>query len=324
MTKTDDSIRVGKKVISIEAEAISLLEERLDENFTKAIDLIYNSKGRVIVTGLGKSGAIGRKITATLTSTGTASYFLHAAEGAHGDLGIVTRDDVVICISKSGETEELYGLLPVFKKLQIPIIALTGEPESTLGRVAAVILDVSVKEEACPHDLAPTTSTTVMLVMGDAMAVALLEKRNFSKEDYAFFHPGGSLGKKLLMTVDDLMETDDKLPSCREHDNMRQATIEMSHKRGICPVVNEQFQVVGVITTGDLNRLIEHEEKFFHLEAAVVMTKNPKVIESGTLASEALKNMEEYHVVAMPVIDENKTLLGVVHLHDILDVGIRD
>jgi len=324
MTKIDDSIRIGKKVISIEAEAIALLEKRLDENFSKAIDIIYSSKGRVIVTGLGKSGAIGRKITATLTSTGTASYFLHAAEGAHGDLGIVTRDDIVICISKSGETEELYDLLPVFRKLGTPIIALTGEPDSTLGRAATVNLNISVKEEACPHDLAPTTSTTAMLVMGDALAVALLEKRNFSKEDYAFFHPGGSLGKKLLMTVDDLMETDDKLPSCRENENMRQATIEMSHKRGICPVVNEQFQVTGVITTGDLNRLIEHEEKFFHLEVVKVMTKNPRVIESGTLASETLKKMEEYHVVAMPVIDEDKKLIGVVHLHDILDVGIRD
>jgi arabinose-5-phosphate isomerase len=318
-----DSIRVGKKVINIEAKAISLLEERLDENFSKAIDLIYLSKGRVIVTGLGKSGAIGRKITATLTSTGTASYFLHAAEGAHGDLGIVTRDDIVICISKSGETEELYELLPVFRKLNIPIIALTGEVDSTLGRAAAVVLDVSVKEEACPHDLAPTTSTTAMLVMGDALAVALLEKRQFSKEDYALFHPGGSLGRKLLMTVDDLMDNGKKLPSCKENENMRKATIEMSHKRGICPVVNEQHQVIGVITTGDLNRLIEHEEQFFHMAVGEVMTKKPKLIQSGTLASEALKQMEEYHVVAMPVIDDTNKLIGVVHLHDILDVGIR-
>jgi arabinose-5-phosphate isomerase len=323
MTQKNDSVRVGKKVIRIEADAISMLEERIDDTFTKAIDLIYNTKGRVIVTGLGKSGVIGRKITATLTSTGTASYFLHAAEGAHGDLGMVTRDDIVICISKSGETEELYELMPVFKKLNIPIIAFTGESESTLGRAAAVVLDVSVKEEACPLDLAPTTSTTAMLVMGDALAVALLKRRNFSKEDYAFFHPGGSLGKKLLMTVDDLMETDGKLPSCTENENMRKATIEMSHKRGICPIVNKQFQVIGVITTGDLNRLIEHEEQFFHLSTSEVMTKSPKLIHSGTLASEALKQMEEYHVMAMPVIDENKKLVGVVHLHDILDVGIR-
>jgi arabinose-5-phosphate isomerase len=201
---------------------------------------------------------------------------------------------------------------------------MTGEPKSTLGRAATVILDVSVKEEACPHGLAPTTSTTVMLVMGDALAVALLDKRHFSKEDYAFFHPGGSLGKKLLLTVDDLMETDDKLPSCTDSENMRKATIEMSHKRGICPIVNEHFQVIGVITTGDLNRLIEREEQFFHLKTGDVMTKNPKLIQSGTLASEALKLMEEYHVVAMPVIDHDRKLLGVVHLHDILDKGIRN
>jgi arabinose-5-phosphate isomerase len=324
MTKTDDSLRIGKKVIGIEAQAVLMLEKRLNANFSKAIDLIYHSKGRVIVTGLGKSGAIGRKITATLTSTGTASYFLHAAEGAHGDLGMVTRDDIVICISKSGETEELHELLPVFKKLEIPIIAMSGEPQSSLGRAATVFLDVSVKEEACPYDLAPTTSTTVMLVMGDALAVALLKKRNFSREDYAFFHPGGSLGRKLLMTVDDLMEKDDKLPSCREYQNMRQVTIEMSHKRGICPIVNENFQVIGVITTGDLNRLIEREEKFFHLEAKEVMTKNPKMVESGTLASDSLKEMEKYHVIAMPVVDRSKKLIGVVHLHDILDMGIRD
>ena len=324
MTKTDDTIRVGQKVIGMEAEAILLLKKRLDENFSKAINLILESKGRVIVTGLGKSGAIGRKISATLTSTGTVSYFLHAAEGAHGDLGMVTKDDIVICISKSGETEELFELLPVFKKLGSPVIALTGEPKSTLGRAATVLLDVSVKEEACPHDLAPTTSTTAMLVMGDALAVALLKKRNFSKEDYAFLHPGGSLGRKLLMTVDDLMEKDDKLPFCRKNHNMRQVTIEMSHKRGICPIVNNKFQVVGVITTGDLNRLIEREESFFHLQAGEVMTKNPKMVLSGTLASNSLKEMEKFHIIAMPVIDGNKKLIGVVHLHDILDMGIRD
>ena len=324
MTKTDDIIHVGQKVIGMEAEAILLLKKRLDENFSKAINLILESKGRVIVTGLGKSGAIGRKIAATLTSTGTTSYFLHAAEGAHGDLGMVTKDDIVICISKSGETEELFDLLPVFKKLGIPIIALTGEPKSTLGRAATVLLDVSVKEEACPHDLAPTTSTTAMLVMGDALAVALLKKRNFSREDYAFLHPGGSLGRKLLMTVDDLMEKDDKLPFCRKNQNMRQVTIEMSHKRGICPIVNDNFQVIGVITTGDLNRLIEREEKFFHLQAGEVMTKNPKLAKSGTLASNSLKEMEKFHIIAMPVIDGNKKLIGVVHLHDILDMGIRN
>lgn len=320
----EKSIAVAKKVIEIEAKAIAVLKDRIDKNFAKAVDVILKAKGRVIVTGLGKSGAIGKKITATLTSTGTTAYFLHAAEGPHGDLGMVHRDDVVICISKSGETEELYGLLPVFKKLGIPIIAMTGNADSTLAREANVVLDISVEEEACPHDLAPTSSTTATLVMGDALAVALLEKRDFSREDFAFLHPGGSLGKKLLTTVDDLMEKGDKLPSCTAFADMRTVTVEMAHKRGICPIISEQFQVIGVITTGDLNRLIEHEEKFFKLKAGKVMTKNPKMVQSGTLASKALVQMETFHVMAMPVIGENNKLLGVVHLHDILDAGITD
>ena len=321
--KNDKIIETAKRVIQIESEAVSALINRIDDKFIRALDYIYNAKGRIIVTGLGKSGAIGRKITATLSSTGTASYFLHAAEGAHGDLGMVHRDDVVICISKSGETAELYELLPVFKKLNLPIIALTGEPDSTLGRAASVVLDVSVNEEACPHGLAPTTSTTATLAMGDALAVALLEQRNFSKEDFAFLHPGGSLGRKLLMTVDDLMESGDKLPYCTENEDMRKVTIEMSHKRGICPVVNEPFQVIGVITTGDLNRLIEREENFFRMKASEVMNTNPKLVETGTLASEVLNKMESFHVIAMPVIDHQRKLLGIVHLHDILDVGIK-
>jgi arabinose-5-phosphate isomerase len=319
----DKNIEVGRRVVRLETESVKALESRIDENFSRAVDLIYTTKGRVIITGLGKSGVIGRKISATLTSTGTASYFIHAAEGSHGDLGMVHREDVVICISKSGETPELQNLIIAFKKLNIPIIAMTGQLDSSLANNADVVLNVSVKEEACPHDLAPTTSTTVALVMGDALAIALLEKRNFSKEDFAFIHPGGSLGRKLLMTVDDLMEKNENLPHCESGDEMRKVTIEMAHKRGICPIVDEQFKVIGVITTGDLNRLLEQNEKFFHLKAAVVMTKNPKIILSGTLASDALDMMEHYRVVALPVIDNEKKLIGVVHLHDILQAGIR-
>jgi len=241
MQENDKSIEVGKRVIDLEAESVIALKDRIDTNFVSAVNLILNARGRVIVTGLGKSGAIARKISATLTSTGTTSYFLHAAEGPHGDLGMVHRDDVVICISKSGETEEIYQLLAVFKKLSIPVIAMTGNKKSTLAIQARVILDVGVKEEACPHDLAPTTSTTATLAMGDALAIALLEKRNFSKEDYAFLHPGGSLGKNLLTTVDDLMETGENLPFCHADDLMKKVTIELAHKRGLCPVVNEQF-----------------------------------------------------------------------------------
>jgi arabinose-5-phosphate isomerase len=320
----DKNIAAGRRVVRLEARSVRALENRIDRSFSRAVNLIYKIKGRVIVTGLGKSGVIGRKISATLTSTGTTSYFLHAAEGSHGDLGMVHRDDLVICISKSGETQELQNLVVAFKKLNIPIIAITGQLKSSLAENADVVLNVAVKEEACPHDLAPTTSTTATLVMGDALAIALLEKRNFSREEFAFIHPGGSLGKKLLTTVDDLMEKNENLPHCTYQDDMRRVTIEMAHKRGICPIVDEQFRVIGVITTGDLNRLLEQREQFFDLVAEAVMTKNPKMVASGTLASEALEKMEHYRVVALPVINGERKLVGVVHLHDILQMGIRN
>ena len=320
--ETEKSIEIARRVIRMESEAIAALADRIDETFVKAVDLIFKAKGRVVVTGLGKSGAIGRKISATLTSTGTTSHFLHAAEGAHGDIGMVHRDDVVICVSKSGETEELYHLLPVFRQLEIPVVAITGGIRSTLARNADIVLNTAVTEEACPHDLAPTTSTTAALAMGDALAIALLERRNFSKSDFAFLHPGGSLGKKLLMTVDDLMEQGDDLPHCSPEDDMKTVTIEMAHKRGICPIVDEQFRIIGVITTGDLNRLLEQTETFFHIKARDVMNKNPKVIDSGTLAAEALVKMEGFRVIALPVTDTGKKLIGVVHLHDILQAGI--
>lgn len=319
---TQNSIAAGKRVVQMEAAAIAALEERIGETFLKAVELIYKAKGRVIVTGLGKSGAIGRKISSTLTSTGTTSYFLHASEGSHGDLGMVHRDDVVVCISKSGETEELFNLIAVFKKLDIPIIALTGNTDSTLARQAAVVLDVSVGEEACPHDLAPTSSTTTALVMGDALAIALLEKRNFSKEDFALFHPGGNLGRRLFTTVDDLMEKDKNLPHCTDDDDMKQVTIEMAQKRGICPIIDEGYKLIGVITTGDLNRLLEQTEYFFHIKAGDVMNKTPKSVVSGTLASDALRKMEDFRVIALPVVDKTNKLIGVVHLHDIWQAGI--
>ncbi len=322
MPENDISIEVGKRVIALEAESVRALLDRIDSTFSAAVDLIYRSQGRVIVTGLGKSGAIARKISGTLTSTGTTSYFLHAAEGAHGDIGMVHKDDVVICISKSGETEELYQLLAVFKKLKIPVIAMTGKKKSTLAQQAYIILDVGVTEEACPHDLAPTTSTTATLAMGDALAIALLERRNFSKEDYAFLHPGGSLGKNLLTTVDDIMETGKETPFCYADDDMKKVTIELANKRGICPVVNEQLIISGVITTGDLARLLEKSDNVFTLKASEVMNPNPKLVKSGILASEALQKMEEYRVIALPVVSLESKLLGIVHLHDILLTGI--
>ncbi len=322
MAESDKLIEVGKKVIRLEKEALAQLESRLDENFVKAVDIIFESNGRVIVTGLGKSGAIARKISSTLTSTGTTSYFLHAAEGSHGDLGMVHRNDVVICISKSGETEEIFNLISVFKKLKVPIIAMTGKKKSTLGKYADVILDIQVNEEACPHDLAPTTSTTSTLALGDALAITLLDRRQFSKEDFALLHPGGSLGKKLLLKVDDLMEIGENLPFCTVNEDMRKVTIEMAHKRGICPIVDESMQLVGVITTGDLNRLLEQTTSFFHLKASEIMTRNPKLVETETLAVVALQKMEEFGIISIPVVEKNKKLVGVIHLHDILREGI--
>lgn len=318
----EKSIAAAKKVIRLEAAAVAALEEKIDENFVKAVKLILDSNGRVIITGIGKSGAIAKKISATLSSTGTTSYFLHATEGLHGDLGMVHRDDVVICISKSGETEEIFGLLAVFKKLEIPIIAITANPNSTLAKYSSVVLDIGGGEEACPHNLAPTTSTTATLAMGDALAIALLEHHQFTRDDFAFLHPGGSLGKKLLIKVDDIMESGNNLPFCKIDDNMKTVTIEMAHKRGICPIVDEHMHVIGVITTGDLNRLLEQTELISAVKAREVMNTNPKIIQSGTLAVTALQKMEDFRVVALPVIDSQKKLIGIIHLHDIMQKGI--
>jgi len=317
-------IEVGKRVVKIETEALKDINDRIDNSFVQATELIYNSKGRVIVTGLGKSGAIARKITSTLTSTGTTSYFLHAAEGSHGDLGMVHRDDVVICISKSGETEEIFNLINVFKKLNVPFIAMTGNRKSSLAKYADVVLNIGVKEEACPHDLAPTSSTTTTLAMGDALAIALLECRQFSKEDFALLHPGGSLGKKLLLKVNDLMETGEQLPFCKANEDMKKVTIEMANKRGICPIVDGDFRIAGVITTGDLNRLVEKTENFFHVLAKDVMNTSPKTVALDTLATIALQKMEKHGIISLPVIEKNGILKGVIHLHDILKAGIQN
>ncbi|MDZ7261835.1 MAG: KpsF/GutQ family sugar-phosphate isomerase, partial [candidate division KSB1 bacterium] len=276
---TKSSIEKGKEVIRIEAQAVAALEDRIGEAFQKAVDVIYGCKGRVIVSGIGKSGIIAKKIAATLTSTGTAAIFLHPAEGIHGDLGLVLKDDVVICISKSGNTDELSRLIPVFKRIGVPIITLTGNLKSSLAAKSDVVLDVSVKEEACPYDLAPTASTTAALAMGDALAVALLEKRKFSAEDFAFFHPGGSLGRKLLLKVDDVMFTGDKIPRVREQTPLKEAIMEMTSKRFGCTcVVNEAGRLVGIITDGDLRRLLEKRSDIWAIKAEEVMSRTPKTV----------------------------------------------
>ncbi len=312
----------AKRVIRIEREALHEMENRIGSNFENAVKCILKSEGRVIVTGMGKSGAIAKKMVSTFASTGTTSYFLHPAEGLHGDLGMVHKNDVVIAISKSGETEELLLILPALKRLDIPIIAMTGNKQSTLARNSEINLDISVKEEACPHDLAPTASTTITLVMGDALAVALLETRGFSADDFALLHPGGSLGKKLLLRVSDIMEDGDKLPFCFVEDRMRKAVLEMAHKRGICPVVNSDMKLQGVLTTGDLNRLIEINDQFMTIPVNEVMNKSPKLIKEGTLAVLAYKEMEKNRIIAMPVVNDQDKLLGIIHLHDLMEAGI--
>jgi arabinose-5-phosphate isomerase len=317
-----ETIEIARKVIAIELAAVERLRDKIDDSFTRAVELIYRSRGRVVVSGLGKSGAIARKMAATFSSTGTPAYFLHATEGLHGDLGIVNKEDVVIAISKSGNTAEINQLIPVFKKLGVPVIAMTGNSESPLARNSDVILDVSVEEEACPNDLAPTASTTVSLVLGDALAVALLDKRNFTRDDFAFLHPAGSLGKKLLWRVDDIMEKNDRIAILKPDDIMKKATLEMANKRGICSVVDDDERIVGVVTTGDLNRLLVKNENFFEIKVSEVMNTSPKTIFSGTLATKALAKMERYQIIAMPVINEDGKVMGVIHFHDILDSGV--
>lgn len=312
----------AKRVIRIEREALHDMEKRIGTNFENAVKLILKSQGRVIITGMGKSGAIAKKMVSTFASTGTTSYFLHPAEGLHGDLGMIHKKDVVIAISKSGETEEVLSILPAINRLDVPIISMTGNPNSTLARNAEINLDISVKEEACPHDLAPTASTTVTLVMGDSLAVALLEARGFSADDFALLHPGGSLGKKLLMRVADIMEKGSDLPTCSENDSMRTAVMEMAHKRGICAVVNEKRKLIGVVTTGDLNRLIETDEEFLSVPVKEVMNKTPKFIADDQLAILAYSKMEKHRIIAMPVVDKENRIAGIVHLHDLMQQGI--
>jgi arabinose-5-phosphate isomerase len=313
----------AKEVIRKEAEAVAALEKKIDDNFVRAVELILKCNGRVIVTGIGKSGIIGKKIAATLTSTGTAAFFLHPAEGIHGDLGMVQKNDVVIAITKSGGTDELYQLIPLFKRLGVPIITLTGNPESTVAEKSDVVIDVSVAHEACGNDLVPTSSTTAALVMGDALAIALLDERHFSSEDFALLHPGGHLGRKLLLKVSDIMHTGDDIPKVFEDTGMKQVILEMTSKRlGTTTVVNQKGELTGIFTDGDLRRLVERTDDIFSLKAGKVMTKSPKTIDADDLAAKALNLMESFSITSLVVTDEKKQPVGIVHLHDILKAGV--
>ena len=313
-------LNAARGVIRAEAEALQELEARMGDDVVRAVRLLAEAKGRVIVSGIGKSGIIGRKIAATLTSTGTPATFLHPVEGLHGDLGIVGRDDVAILISKSGESTELTGLVEYLSRLGVAIIAMTGRLDSSLARSATIALDCAVREEACPHDLAPTTSTTVTLAMGDALAVALLLWNGFTREDFARYHPGGSLGRRLTLRVRDVMLIDD-LPQLPSDATMRECIVLLAERRGTVPILDEGSRVIGVVTSGDLTRLMERDENFFSVPVSRIMTRDPKVARPGELAAAAVFQMEKHGIMALPVIDEERRLVGIVHLHDLLKAG---
>lgn len=315
----DEIVARGRRVLRAEREALDQAEQRLGDGFARAVALIAGSRGRVIVAGVGKSGLIGRKIAATLTSTGTPATFLHPVESVHGDLGIVTSDDVAILISKSGETDELLPMLEQLKRMGVRIVGITAGAESTLARHSDAWLDGSVREEACPHDLAPTTSTTVALALGDALAVALLQEKGFQREDFARLHPGGSLGKQLLTRVADVMLRDD-LPVLGETATMREAVVHLAERRGIVVVTGSGGVLAGVLTTGDLIRLMERTTDIWRVPVRDVMTPRPKHAVPEELGSAVVFRMQRHGIMAMPVVDGG-AVVGVVHLHDLMRAG---
>lgn len=317
------SLEVGRRVLDIEARAVQALIQRLDGAFSEAVDLLYECKGKVVVSGMGKSGLIGQKIAATMASTGTPSFFLHPAEGLHGDLGMVARRDLLIAISNSGETQEILQLLPFMERMGIPVVAIVGRKDSTLAKNSAVALDVSVAEEACPMGLAPTASTTATLAMGDALAVALLDKRGFKEQDFAQFHPGGTLGRRLLVKVRDLMHKGQEVPQVQETVLGSVAILEMSTKKlGMTTVVNRTGALVGVITDGDVRRFLQQGGDFSKITAGSLASRRPKLIGPDELAAKAVEMMERYAITTLVVSDSPKRIVGVVHLHDLLKHGI--
>jgi len=311
-------IALGRRVLELEAAAVGTAAGRLDERFARAVRLLADAPGRVIVSGVGKSGLIARKLAATLTSTGTAATYLHPVDSLHGDLGLVGRSDVAIVLSKSGESEELFGLVGSLRRMGVPIIAITGATESSLARAATLALDGAVAEEACPHDLAPTSSTTVALALGDALAVALLEVKGFRREDFAALHPGGSLGRRLFLRVRDVMVRPGRVlgPDA----TMRHAVVSLAHDRGLAMVVDDG-RLAGVLTTGDLTRLAERDPGFLDRPVGGVMTRTPRTAAPEELAAAAVGTMERHGVIALPVVDGDGTVVGAVHLHDLMRAG---
>lgn len=323
--KSNNVIKIAQKVLATESCALGDMGRRLNATFSSAVDLIHQSQGRVIVTGMGKSGLVGAKIAATLASTGTPAYFMHPAEASHGDLGMVTPDDIVLAISNSGETDEIIELLPYLKRFGVRLISMAGNPKSTLSKSADVHLDVSVKEEACPMGIVPTASTTAAMAMGDALAVALLIKRGFREADFAAFHPKGALGKKLLTRVSDLMHKSESVPRVMPDTPMSEAVIEMSAKRlGLTTVIDKKNgSLKGIITDGDLRRGIQKLGRaVFEKNAGEVMTADPKFIGPDELATKALSIMQDNSITALLVMDNKRRPVGIIHIHDILKAGI--
>lgn len=313
----------AKRVLRIESEAVAALIDRIDGNFVGVVEELLTCQGRVVVTGMGKSGLIGKKIAATLASTGKPAFFLHPAEGVHGDLGMVCRGDLVIAISNSGETEEIIKIFPVLKRLNVKLISLVGNPRSTLAKNSDLFIDISVKEEACSMGLIPTASTTAALAMGDALAIALLERKGFKEEDFASFHPGGSLGKRLLLKVEDVMHKGNNIPIVSKDTLMKDAIYEISSKKlGVTVVKDIDEKICGIITDGDLRRLLEKEVDILHERVGEVMTKNPKIIDKDSMAAKAVGIMESYKITSLIVADKEGKIEGIVHLHDLLELGV--
>jgi len=323
MINKEKICKIGKDVIESEAEALQILAKRIDDNFAKACDCLFKCQGRIVVIGMGKSGHIGGKLAATLASTGSPAFFVHPADASHGDIGMITSKDVVILISHSGNTPEIIAILPVIKNLKVPLISLTGNPESLLAAAATVNLDVSVAREACPFNLVPTSSTTATLAMGDALAIALLEIRGFTAEDFARSHPGGILGKRLLLRVNDLMRTKDAIPKVSAGTLLTQALLEMTQKHmGFTTVVDSAGKLMGAFTDGDLRRALDKGVNVHVTKIEEVMTKKCKTIARDILAFEALQIMEQYAITVLVIIDERDVPIGAINLHDLLQVGL--
>jgi arabinose-5-phosphate isomerase len=323
MPSSDPLVARGRRVLATEAQAVAALEHRLGDDFAQACRIMLACEGRIVVTGMGKSGHVGSKIAATLASTGSPAFFLHPAEAIHGDIGMITARDVVLALSNSGETEELLTILPVIKRLDVPLIALTGNNASTLSRYATLTLDVSVPAEACPLNLAPTASTTAALAMGDALAVAILEARGFTEQDFARSHPGGSLGRRLLLHVEEVMRRDADLPAVGPDTPLGAGLLEMSRKGlGMTTVVDGERRLLGVFTDGDLRRVLDRQVDLHATPMREVMTAEPKVARPRMLAAEAVHLMDAHRITALPVVADDGTLVGALNVHDLLRAGV--